>query len=134
MSNGLPTTVLVVDDNSTNRFLATEVLRCFGYRTMDVGSGLEALAALEREPIDLVILDIQMPLMNGLEVIHNIRSSRDPKIRGVKVLAATALAMSEDRRCCLSSGADAYIARPFTHRLLLEQIEDLLHRDDHPQG
>lgn len=130
MSDLPPTTVLVVDDNSTNRFLATEVLRCFGYRTLDVGSGLAALAALDSEAIDLVILDIQMPLMNGLEVLRNIRASHDPRIRGVKVLAATALAMSEDRRRCLALGADAYLSRPFTHRVLLEQIEDLLNADD----
>jgi CheY-like chemotaxis protein len=130
MTHPRSTTVLVVDDNGTNRFLATEVLRCLGYRTLEVGSGLEALATLEMEPIDVVVLDIQMPIMNGLEVLRNIRTSTNSKIRRVKVIAATALAMSEDRGRCLSSGADAYLARPFTHRVLLEEIEELLSRDD----
>lgn len=119
-------TILVVDDNRTNRQLAKDALEFHGHHVLEADSGPEALRVAQREHPDLIVLDIQLPRMSGLDVLQQLRQSPDPALARVKVIAATALAMASDRERCLAAGADDYLARPFRFRDLLERIGLLL--------
>ncbi|MCE6961470.1 response regulator [Cereibacter sphaeroides] len=105
--------VLVVDDIATNRLVAAAYLKLFGIRTIEVPSGSAALEALMREPVDLVLLDMNMPDMDGLETFQRIRALPEPA-RHVPVVAMTADAMEDQRDGYLAAGLDGYIAKPVT--------------------
>ncbi|HLY28111.1 MAG TPA: response regulator, partial [Aggregatilineales bacterium] len=104
--------VLVVDDERDNRQLLTDVLDFFGAQVTAVSSGREAMQAVEENAFRLVLLDIQMPLVDGLDVIQFIRGSDDPHIKHLMVVAVTAEAMPGDRERILAKGFDGYVAKP----------------------
>ncbi|NWG45791.1 MAG: response regulator [Alphaproteobacteria bacterium] len=122
-----PTTlrhVLVVDDQPLNRKVARLFLEPHGYTITEAENGQAALDALEAGPVDLVLLDIHMPVMDGLETIAAIRASARPWA-DVPVLALTADAMSGDRERYLAKGMQGYLSKPLDQRLLLTQIGTL---------
>ncbi|MGA3134076.1 MAG: PAS domain S-box protein [Terracidiphilus sp.] len=106
--------ILIAEDNPTNREVILAQLKKLGYEGAMVANGAEAVEAVERESFDLVLMDCQMPLMDGYEATHRIRQSSHPQI---PIIALTASAMSPSREKCLSEGMDDYLAKPveFAH-------------------
>ena len=100
--------VLLVEDNAVNQILAEEVLRDAGYTVGVAGDGLEALDAVAREPWDLVLMDVQMPRLDGFEATRQLRAQG----LTVPIIAMTANAMAGDRERCLSAGMDDYLSKP----------------------
>jgi two-component system cell cycle response regulator DivK len=102
--------VLVVEDNETSMKLFREVLASTGYRTLEATTGVQALElAVEHEP-DLVLMDIQLPDLDGIEALERLRA--DDRTASVPVLALTAQAMHGDRERFLAAGFDGYLAKP----------------------
>lgn len=114
--------ILVVDDNLTNRELARDALELYGYQVLTASTGPEALRLAEQECPAVMVLDIQMPNMTGLEVLRRLRKAPNPKVASMKVIAATALASNADMLRCFEAGADDYLARPFRFRDLAERV------------
>ncbi len=111
--------ILVVEDNAVNRLVTEGILRKLALRTDTVGNGVAALAALERETYDLVLMDVQMPVMDGLEASRQIRNPQSAiRNRSIPIIAMTAHAMQGDREMCLEAGMDDYIAKPISPKAL----------------
>jgi PAS domain S-box-containing protein len=115
--------ILLAEDNRVNQKVASYMLEGIGYRADTAGNGLEAIAALLEIPYDIVLMDVQMPLMDGLEATRRIRAefARD---RQPVVIAMTANALADDRARCLAAGMDDYLAKP----VRLENLETVLAR------
>ncbi|GAB4435831.1 MAG: hypothetical protein OHK0015_27030 [Chloroflexi bacterium OHK40] len=116
--------LLIAEDNHDNRTLFVDYFSAKGYRVIAAPHGQEAveLAASSRPAI--IVMDIQMPGLDGLEAIRQIRAI--PALRATPIIALTALAMSGDRERCLDAGANAYLTKPASMRALRELIESLL--------
>lgn len=116
--------VLIVDDEP-NIVLSLEFLmRQQGYDVRTAPDGEGALAEIERQPPDLVLLDINMPRMNGFEVCERVRAN--PRWRGVRILMLTAKGREVEREKGLALGADGYVIKPFATRELVEQVRGIL--------
>lgn len=115
--------ILLVEDDDANRTILGEFLRMRGFSVDEASSGPEALALAASSPHDLVVLDIQLPGMDGLEVLARLRATGEPV---PPVLALTALAMAGDRERILAAGADAYLAKPAPLAVLGKEIDRLL--------
>ncbi len=118
--------VLIVDDNEVNRFIAAHVLEAKGFTVLQASDGAEAVRLTFEQRPDVVVLDIQMPGMSGLEVLAHIRAADDQAVAATPVIAATALAMVEDRQRCLAAGANRFIARPFSMKELVNEVRALM--------
>jgi len=131
--------VLVVEDDEPNGLLAVQILKDAGYEAIQVFSGPAALSALAHSDFDLVLMDVKMPGMDGLEVTRQIRMSQsliqNPKFKiknpGIPVVALTALAMKEDETRCLEAGMNAYVSKPFDPPTLLAAIHEILNAAPH---
>ena len=119
-------TILVVEDNAVNRKLARNVLRSRGYRVLEATTGEEALKMLERQRPDLVLMDLQLPGMDGLEVTRRIK--RDPAISDLPVVALTAHVQEADERRALDAGCVGYITKPIRLAQFPKQVESYLER------
>jgi signal transduction histidine kinase/DNA-binding response OmpR family regulator len=111
MAERMPLRILVAEDNALNQRLLLRLLARMGYRADVAGNGIEAVEAIERQPYDLVFMDMQMPEMDGLEATGAIRS----RARGAeqpRIIALTANATTEDRERCLGAGMDDYLPKP----------------------
>ncbi len=115
--------VLLAEDNETNQKLAVRILEKHGHRVELAQNGHEALAALEREPFDLVLMDVQMPQIDGLEATAIIRDLERGTGRHLPIVAMTAHAMAGDWERCLKAGMDAYLPKPVDARKLIELIK-----------
>lgn len=120
---GGPFAVLVVDDNALNCRLLAVLLERAGHRVVTVPSGEAALERLAAEPFDLVLMDMQMPGMDGLETTRRIRALPDPARAATPVVAVTANAMAGDARRCRESGMDGYLTKPVDGATLLATVE-----------
>jgi CheY-like chemotaxis protein len=105
-----PLRILLAEDNAVNQKLALRLLAQIGYEAQIANDGLEALAALERDAFDVVLMDVQMPELDGLEATRRIR--RQWPDRALRIVAMTANAMAGDREACLAAGMDDYISKP----------------------
>jgi len=113
-----PLRILVAEDNRINQLLIVRMLEKAGHRVDVVGNGSEALAALERASYDLVLMDCQMPEMDGFEATSAIRTAERQTGAHVTIVALTANAMEGDRERCLAAGMDDYLAKPITRQAL----------------
>ncbi|TMH32403.1 MAG: response regulator [Betaproteobacteria bacterium] len=119
-----PPCILVVDDTADNAKLLVDLLERQGYQVSSSASGPEALAALSREPCDLVLLDVVMPEMDGYEVCRRIR--QHTRFATLPVVMVTALDAKEERVKGLEAGADDFLSRPINHPELLARVRSLL--------
>ncbi len=110
--------VLIVDDDQTNQLVVAGILERNGIAAVCAANGVEALDALARQPYDLILMDIQMPIMDGVETTRCIRAMAPP-IGRIPIIAVTATATAEERARCLAAGMDDFIGKPF-HRTILE--------------
>jgi len=117
--------ILVADDNVVNRTVAERMLVKAGYSVVGVEDGRQALAALERGSFDLVLMDVQMPEMDGLAATAAIRKREEVSGDHIPIVAMTAHAMKGDRERCLAAGMDDYVAKPIDVRKLLKTVEEL---------
>jgi len=124
--------VLVVEDNRINERLLVGLLRRRGHTAVAVANGLDALAALEREPFDLVLMDLQMPEMGGIEAARRIRALERGTGRRVPIVAVTAHAMERDRERCLEAGMDGYASKPIRPAELFREIQAAVGGDPTP--
>ncbi len=117
--------VLLVEDNLVNRVIGAEMLKSFGLEVAEAEDGAQALALLQRQPVDLVLMDIQMPVMDGYAATRACRE-RETQLRlpRVPIVALTANAFDEDAAMSLAAGMDAHLAKPYSR----EQLHDLLQR------
>ncbi len=118
--------ILLVEDNPVNQRVATGLLEKAGYHAVVAADGEEALRQLEAGAFDLVLMDMQMPVLDGFEALTRLRAREAVHGRHVPVIAMTALSMKGDRERCLAAGADAYVSKPFNRRDLFEAIESIL--------
>ena len=120
--------ILLVEDNTVNQKLAVRLLEKIGHDVGVANNGIEALDAVEREHFDLVLMDVQMPEMDGLQATEEIRK-REAEFSGDKhipIVALTAHAMSGDWERCLKSGMDGYVTKPLDPALLAAEIEKII--------
>ena len=117
--------ILLVEDNAVNQKLARRLLENAGNRVTCANNGQEALALFDAGPFDLVLMDIQMPVMSGFEATASFREQERKSGSHTPVLALTAHAMKGDRERCLEAGMDDYIAKPIQAAQLLERIDKL---------
>ena len=116
--------ILVADDDSRSRELTREILQAQGYQVAEACDGRQALEALAEALPDLVLLDIQLPFVDGFAVLRQLR--QHPGGAAVPVIALTARAMRGDREKVLAAGFDAYISKPVDRRRLTKEIERLV--------
>ncbi len=116
--------ILIADDNVTNSRLATRLVAKQGHSAVVVGSGRAVLKALEKENFDLVLMDVQMPDMDGFEATSCIREQERGTQKHLPIIAMTAHAMSGDRERCLKAGMDAYITKPVDAKKLMAAISE----------
>ena len=117
--------ILLVEDNAINQILAQRLIRKRGHNLVVANNGREALAALESERFDLILMDVQMPEMSGLEVTAAIRRKEKDTGEHIPIVATTASVMKEDRERCLEAGMDAYVSKPIEREVLFETIDRL---------
>jgi signal transduction histidine kinase/CheY-like chemotaxis protein/HPt (histidine-containing phosphotransfer) domain-containing protein len=120
--------ILLAEDDPVSRRFALQVLESDGYEVKAVIRGDQALAAAERENFDLIVMDVQMPAMDGLEAANRIRELDAERSRHTPIVAMTAHARAEDRQRCLAAGMDAYLSKPVRTAELLECVRSLLHQ------
>ena len=118
--------VLVVDDQAANRLILSRLLNMAGYLTFEASDGQEALNHITSRTINLVIMDVEMPNMSGLEAIRKIRHFSDPRLASIPILAATGNPQAESRQKLLDAGANAFLTKPFEPQLLLKTVGTLL--------
>lgn len=116
--------ILIVEDNPANMKLASFLLEHAGYGVLQAGNAVEGIALARAHFPSLILMDIQLPGMDGLEATRIIKA--DVLLRGIKVVALTAFAMKDDEQRILAAGCDAYIAKPIQYRAFLAEVARLL--------
>jgi two-component system, cell cycle response regulator DivK len=118
--------ILIVEDNEKNRRLVRDVLQFKGYETIETETGEEGVELARTRHPALVLMDIQLPGMDGISALKALR--QDPATRAIRVMAVTASAMTQDRQTILAAGFDAYQSKPINVKSFLEAVQELLAR------
>jgi two-component system, cell cycle response regulator DivK len=116
--------ILIVEDIPMNMRLIRDILAYYGYEIIEAENGEEAVRIASEQKPDLIIMDLQMPVMNGFEAIKILRS--DPVTKDINVIAVTSFAMAGDREKVLAAGFDDYISKPLNTRELPEMVKRML--------
>jgi CheY-like chemotaxis protein len=116
--------ILVVEDNDNNRMLVRDVLHATGYRVVEAETAEDGLRMAAEQPPALILMDIQLPGMSGIEALQRLRA--DPATRAIPVIAVTASAMTQDRRQILAAGFDGYQPKPISVKGLLQTVREML--------
>ena len=122
----MPEKILVIEDNEQNRILMRQILTYHGYDVLEAADGLTGLEMARAHTPALILLDIQMPVMNGFMVIRELRNN--PELRKIKVIAVTSFAMKGDREKALQAGFDEYVTKPIDTREFPELVKQVLSR------
>ena len=120
----MPKTVLIVEDNELNMKLFHDLLEAYGYGTIQTKSGREAIDLAREHRPDLIILDIQLPEISGLEVTKTLKS--DDELKSIPVIAVTAFAMKGDEEKIRQGGCEAYISKPISVSHFMSTIQRVL--------
>jgi two-component system cell cycle response regulator DivK len=116
--------ILIVEDQEDNRMILRDLLSKAGYELIEAANGEDGVAqALKRRP-DLILMDIQLPVIDGYEATRRIKSNAD--LKSVPVIAVTSYALSGDETKARAAGCDAYVAKPFSPRQLLAKVREFL--------
>ncbi|MBM3301291.1 MAG: response regulator, partial [Deltaproteobacteria bacterium] len=126
--------VLVAEDNPVNQKLAAKMLEKMGHTFAVASNGQEALRCLEREKFDLILMDVQMPVMDGIEATKAIRDHELSTGTHIPIVAMTAYAMKGDKERCLEAGMDDYVSKPINPTVLFETIEKISLHPDNDNG
>jgi CheY-like chemotaxis protein len=118
--------VLLVEDNRVNQLLATRLLERRGHEVVLAETGREAVTAHAREKFDVILMDVQMPDMNGYEATAAIRAAEGTSSDGTPIIAMTANAMRGDRERCLAAGMNGYVSKPIDPAALFDAIDRVL--------
>jgi two-component system cell cycle response regulator DivK len=116
--------ILLVEDTEDNRVIVRDLVSSAGYELLEAVDGAEGLAMAEREKPDLILMDIQLPVMDGYEATRRIKAN--PALKHIPVIAVTSYALAGDEEKTKVAGCDGYIAKPFSPRKLLNTIRELL--------
>lgn len=116
--------ILVVDDHEDNRRILRDLLTAAGYEILEAETGEDAVASAESHVPDLILMDIQLPGMDGYEATRRIKGN--PALRHIPLIVVTSYALSGDEAKALAAGADAYVAKPFRPRLMLAKVREYL--------
>lgn len=122
----MPEKILVIEDNEQNRILMRQILTYHGYDVLEAADGLTGLEMARAHTPALILLDIQMPVMNGFAVIRELRNN--PELGKIKVIAVTSFAMKGDREKALQAGFDEYVTKPIDTRKFPELVKQVLSR------
>ena len=117
-------TVLIVEDNELNMKLFNDLLEAHGYATLKTGNGIEAMELARAHRPDLILMDIQLPVLDGYEATRRIKA--DPDLASIPIIAVTSYALSGDETKTRAAGCDGYIAKPFSPRQLLAAVNGFL--------
>lgn len=116
--------ILVIEDTEDNRLIVGDLLASAGYQSIEAVDGVQGVAAAEREQPDLILMDIQLPGIDGYEATRRIRAI--PALAKVPIIAVTSYALSGDEAKTREAGCDGYVAKPFSPRQLLAKIREFL--------
>jgi len=116
--------ILVVEDQEDNRQIVRDLLTTTDYEVMEAENGEEALAAVAKQRPDLILMDIQLPVMDGYEATRRIKA--DPALSNIPVIAVTSYALSGDEEKARAAGCDDFVPKPFSPRQLLAKIRQYL--------
>lgn len=119
--------ILLIEDNAQNRYLATFLLEGRGHQVIQAETGPRALEMAAADAPDLILLDIQLPGMDGYAVARLLRS--DPRLQRIPIVAVTSYAMAGDREKCLEAGAEGYVEKPINPDTFVTEIERFLSSD-----
>jgi two-component system, cell cycle response regulator DivK len=117
-------TILYVEDNEFNRKIVRQLLAKTTYRLREATDGEEGVASALATPPDLVLMDIQLPKMSGLDATRQLRN--DPRTAAVPIIVVTSFALSGDEQKATAAGATAYLAKPYSPRALLAKIREIV--------
>jgi two-component system, cell cycle response regulator DivK len=118
--------ILIVEDNEKNRKLERDVLQFHGYRTIEAETGEDGVRLARESSPALVLMDIQLPGISGIEALRRLRA--DSETQGIPVMAVTASAMTQDRQTILAAGFDGYLSKPISLKEFVAAVRALLDR------
>jgi two-component system, cell cycle response regulator DivK len=116
--------ILMVEDTEDNRQILRDLFAATDYELLEATDGAAGFAMAAKHKPDIILMDIQLPVLDGYEVTRRIKA--DPALRHIPVIAVTSYALSGDEAKARAAGCDAYIAKPFSPRLLLAKVRELL--------
>jgi two-component system cell cycle response regulator DivK len=116
--------ILVVEDQADNRQILRDLLTSAGYDLVEAEDGEQALTAIARRRPDLILMDIQLPVMDGYEATRRIRSNAD--LKSIPIIAVTSYALAGDEAKAFAVGCNAYVTKPFSPRQLLAKVKEFL--------
>ena len=116
--------ILVVEDQEDNRQIVRDLLTANDYEMTEAENGEEALAAVAKDRPDLILMDIQLPVMDGYEATRRIKA--EPATRSIPIMAVTSYALSGDEEKARTAGCDAYVTKPYSPRQLLAKVREFL--------
>jgi two-component system cell cycle response regulator DivK len=119
--------ILLVEDTEDNRLLVRDLLASASYELLEAEDGASGVAMAARYRPDLILMDIQLPVLDGYEASRRIKAS--PELRHIPIIAVTSYALSGDEARAREAGCDGYVAKPFSPRQLLAKIAELLDKD-----
>ncbi len=121
---GMSKHILVVEDQEDNRQILRDLLGNSGYEMTEAGNGQEALEAVAKRRPDLILMDIQLPVMDGYEATRRIKA--DPATKAIPIIVVTSYALSGDEGKARAAGCDAYVTKPYSPRQLLAKVREFL--------
>ena len=120
----MPKTILVVEDNDLNLQLIVDLLSFHGYTVLEAKNGLEAVLMARKHPVDLILMDMQLPVMSGFESILMLRA--DEHTAGIIIIAVTSFALEEEKSRVLATGVDGFVTKPIDTREFPKLVERFL--------
>jgi len=115
--------ILVIEDNEKNRRLLRDVLQFHGFAVVEAVNGEEGITMAREENPDIILMDMQMPVMDGFAAIRTLK--KDPALKRIKIVAVTSFAMTGDREKIIAAGADGYVSKPIDTRELPAMLKEL---------
>jgi two-component system cell cycle response regulator DivK len=116
--------ILVIEDQEDNRQILRDLLGTAGFDMIEAADGQEGVAAATKERPDLILMDIQLPIMDGYEATRRIKAN--PELKAIPIIAVTSYALSGDEAKALAAGCDAYVTKPYSPRQLLAKVKEFL--------